>query len=360
VGRGCRRNATRLRGGTQLKVLLVPYPATWQHEGGHRTQQSETASALRRLGVDAEIGNVEIALDSSADVVHFFGDPRPLLARGRPRGRLIVSPVHWPSWVELGPVYRRGGTMHVLSRRVQHSLAPLRRPRAVRRRRENFEARLAAIAAVDLVVTNSNAEAALLAADTNGPLPPVHVAHSGVDASFAHGDARRGGELVGCKSFVLCVGRVEPIKNQLSLALAMRKVPETLVLVGEVLPGNESYLADCRHALPSLIHVPHIERAALPHVYAAAKAHVLPSWFETTGLATMEALAAGLPAVAGRSVCVEEYFKDRATLVSPLDIRSLRRAIHEELDRGVGRGRDVVERYSWDRTARELLDAYNA
>jgi glycosyltransferase involved in cell wall biosynthesis len=343
-----------------MRVLLVPYPNTWLHEGGHRTQQSETARALQRLGVDTAIVEVEVAARSDAEIVHFFGDPRPLLERGRPRGRLVVSPVHWPSWVELGPVYWRGGRVPMSAKRMRFRLGALRRPRARRLRHENFAARMAAIASADLVVTNSHAEAAQLAQDAMQPLPPVRVALSGVEPAFAHGDPLRGGRLVGCESFVLCVGRVEPIKNQLSLAFAMREIPRTLVLVGSVLPGNERYLAACRAALPSLVHIPHIDRDLLPHVYAAADAHVLPSWFETTGLATMEALAAGLPAVAGRTACVEEYFDGRATLVPPSEIGALREALELELERGIGRGRDVIERYSWDRTAQQLLEAYAA
>jgi glycosyltransferase involved in cell wall biosynthesis len=343
-----------------MKVMLVPYPDTWLIEGGHRTQQSETANALRRLGVDVEIGDVDSAPDADVDIVHFFGDPRPLLARGRLRGRLVVSPVHWPSSVELGPVYWRGGRGAVLHKRLRHRLSSLRHPRATRRRRDEFRARLDAIASADLVITNSHAESALLAADSRRPLPPVHVVHSGVDPMFANGSAERGRELVGPEPFVLCVARVEPIKNQISLALAMRDVPRRLVLVGSVLPGNERYLEACRRALPALMHVPHIDRALLPHVYAAADVHVLPSWFETTGLVTMEALAAGTPAVAGRGPCVEEYFGGRVTLARPLDIGSLRAAIGIALEESSGRGRDVVDRYSWDRTARGLVEAYAA
>jgi len=149
-----------------MKVMLVPYPDTWLIEGGHRTQQSETANALRRLGVDVEIGDVDSAPDADVDIVHFFGDPRPLLARGRLRGRLVVSPVHWPSSVELGPVYWRGGRGAVLHKRLRHRLSSLRHPRATRRRRDEFRARLDAIASADLVITNSHAESALLAADS--------------------------------------------------------------------------------------------------------------------------------------------------------------------------------------------------
>lgn len=344
-----------------MRVLLVPYPGTWQIEGGHRTQQLQTARALRRLGVDVAIGDVSLAASGHFDLVHFFGDPRPLLDHGRPAGRLVVSPVHFPSWIELGPIPWRGGAGHRLVAQTTHLARGLRHPRARRNRRAELRAGLSAISAADLVIVNSHAEARLLQDDSPLPMPAVAVAHSGVDEQFFEGSATRGRQVTGLADFVLCVARVEPIKNQLSLCRAMRGVQRPLLLVGGVLPGNEAYLAACRRELPSLVHVPHLDRGLLRHVYAAAACHVLPSWFETTGLATLEALAAGTGCVAGRSPCVEEYFAGHVELPDPGDIKGLGAAIEAVIARGPrGDERDHAASYTWDRTAEELCDAYRS
>lgn len=344
-----------------MRVLLVPYPGTWQIEGGHRTQQFQTAAALRRRGVDVAIGDVALAASGRFDLVHFFGDPRPLLAHDRPRCRLVVSPVHFPLWIERGPIPWRGEARHRALGRALHLARGLRHPKVRSRRRADLEARLSAVAAADLVIVNSHAEASSLRRDSPHPMPNVAVAYSGVDEQFFEGSAARGVEIAGMDEFVLCVGRVEPIKNQLSLCRAMRGVQRPLVLVGSVLPGNEAYLAACRRELPSLVHVPHLERSMLPHVYAAAACHVLPSWFETTGLATLEALAAGTPCVAGRSPCVEEYFAGHVELAELGDIIGLRAAIESVVDRGSrGDERDHAATFTWDRTAEELCHAYGA
>lgn len=344
-----------------MRVLLVPYPDTSRIEGGHRTQQTETALALARAGVDAVVAELGETDPAGFDVVHFFGDPRPLLRRGRP-SRLVVSPVHFPRALELGPLPSRAGRLHGLHARLRHRARCLRYPGGRARQVAEFRARLEAVAQADVIVTNSRAEAVLLAADARRPLPRVRVAYSGVAPEFFDGSPDEGRRVLGLdEPFVLCVARVEPIKNQLSLALAMRRFPHRrLVLVGAVLPGNEPYLEACRRALPSLLHVPHVERGRLPDVYAAADVHVLPSWYETTGLATMEAAAAGTPVVVGRSPCVEDYFSDCAEFAGPASIAELRAAIGRALDRPRGSGRDVARRFSWDRTAEELLDAYAA
>jgi glycosyltransferase involved in cell wall biosynthesis len=343
-----------------MRVLLVPFPGSWCIEGGHRTQQIQTARALRRAGVRVAIGEAELARSARFDIVHCFGDPRPVLDHGRLPGQVVVSPVHLPAAVELGPVRWRGGGWTWATSHLGHRARSVRHPDAQRRRRAEVRARLEAVARADVIVANSRAEARLLEDDAVRPMTAIRVAYSGVDQSFFDGSAERGRSILGDGPFVLCVARVEPIKNQLTLARAMRSVPRRLVLVGAVLPGNEGYLRACMAALPSMEHVPHVDRSLLPHVYAAADAHVLPSWYETTGLATLEALAAGTPCVAGRGPCVEDYFQGRVRLHRPGDERGLRASILDALGEARGRGRELAAQFTWERTAKELLDAYQS
>jgi len=343
-----------------VRVLLVPYPATWGLQGGHRTQALQTQEALARAGVACEIVEPREAVAAAADVVHFFGSPGPLLALGRPIAPLVVTPVHFPARVVLGWLPERPGRVPAARARARHTALCVRYPRRRRGIRDEFAAAVAAYGEADLLVVNSLAEGELLRADARGPLPPVRVAYSGVAKPFFHGSPEEGRRLLelGDEPFALCVGRVEPRKNQLALALALRELPHRLVLVGAVHPANEGYLAACRRARPDLLHVPHLDPSLLPHVYAAAAVHVLPSWYETTGLATLEALAAGTPAVAGRGPCVEEYFRECAALHDPGDLRGLRAALHRALATPRGTGLDAARRLSWDRTAAELLAAY--
>lgn len=345
-----------------MRVLIVPYPWEGEVVGGHVTQHTETVLALRRRGVDAEMASIEEAVESDADIVHAFEDIRPLLARGRPRGRLVVTPIYFPRSFKLSamPMYRRGEPSHMLAVRLRHRAHVLRHPGVRRARVAEVEQRDRAWARADLVVVNSHAEAALLCGDVPY-LGDVWVAHSGVADDAFGGDPEEGRRLLGLvreEPFVLSVGRIEPIKNYVSLALAMRDVPAQLVLVGSVLPGNECYLAEVRAALPGVIHVPHVEHALLPHVHAAAAVHALPSWYETTGLSTLEALATGTPVVTARTPCVEEYFGGIAHFCDADDVGSIRAALLLALEGPSGAEQDWARRYSWERTAEALLDAY--
>jgi glycosyltransferase involved in cell wall biosynthesis len=343
-----------------MRVLVVPHAASSVVVGGHVTQQVETVRALRRLGVDAEIGSVEEAVDSEADIVHAFHDIRPLLALGRPRTKLVVSPIYFPISVMLGPVVRRGGARHMLEARLRHAARKVRHAGERRERLADLRGEHAGWRQADLMVVNSKAECALLRRDAP-QLDHVRVAYSGVADEAFHGDPEHGRRLIGIgdEPFVLSVARPELRKNQLTLALGLRGLPVRLVLVGAVLPGNERFLASVREVLPDVVHIPHVDRELLPHVHAAAAVHALPSWYETTGLSTLEALAVGRPVIVSGGPCVEEYFSGCARFCNPGSIRSIRRAVVRALEGPLGCEQERAREFSWDRTARELVQAYS-
>ena len=343
-----------------MRVLIVPYEASAALVGGHVTQQTETVHALRRLGVDAEIGSIEDAMSAAVDIVHAFHDIRPLLAVGRPTAKLVVSPIYVPSSVLLGPVVQRGGTRHIAAARLRHAARTIRHARERRVRVADLGAAHAAWEQADMIVVNSHAEAAFLRRDAPALLDP-RVAYSGVADTAFVGDPEEGRRLlgVGDEPFVLSVARLEPWKNQLSLALAVRKLPVRLVLVGAVNPGNAYYLAAVRAVLRNVVHVSHIDHAKIPDIHAAAAVHALPSRYETTGLSTLEALAAGRPVVVGRGPCVLEYFDGCAHFCRAGSVHSIRRAVERALEGPLGCETDRARMFSWDRTARELLDAYS-
>jgi glycosyltransferase involved in cell wall biosynthesis len=342
-----------------MKVLLVPTATGLV--GGHTTQLVETQLALRRAGISVETGTVGEVNAERWDIVHAFGDIRPLLQQRIPLPRLVVSPLYFPRSVVLGPVFRggtRGAKLYVSTR---HWASHIRRREEWRRRLNDFHAMHLAWERADVVIVNSAAEARLLQRDAIDGYRDVRVAYSGVGQMAFGGEPRQGRRLIGIGDdpFVLSVGRIEPRKNQLSLALALRDLSLRLVLVGEVLPGNERYFSAVRKAAPEVIHVPHLEHEDLRHVYAAAAVHALPSWFETTGLVTLEALAAGTPVVVDNGPCPLEYFSGCAATCDPADVRSIHRAIASAAQKPLGCERARARRFSWDNTAEDLIYIYH-
>ncbi len=88
--------------------------------------------------------------------------------------------------------------------------------------------------------------------------------------------------------------------------------------------------------------------------------HVLPSWFETTGLSSLEAAAMGCNLVITRKGDTEEYFGDMAYYCEPDDISSIREAVLNAYSapKNPKLKDHILENYTWNKTAEQTLNAY--
>ena len=87
-----------------------------------------------------------------------------------------------------------------------------------------------------------------------------------------------------------------------------------------------------RHRGPQIRATGYLETREIRALMAASAALVLPSLEEGFGLPVVEAMAAGLPVVCSRGSALEEVAGDAATLVNPLDTRSIADGIEKILD----------------------------
>src|SRR6476659_304125 len=91
-----------------------------------------------------------------------------------------------------------------------------------------------------------------------------------------------------------------------------------LYLVGDPAPHHMSYFHECQKQAGNNIHfVRQVSQAELVEYYSKAKVHVLPSWFETAGLSSLEAAAMGCNVVITRKGDAHEYFGDEAEYCDP-------------------------------------------
>jgi glycosyltransferase involved in cell wall biosynthesis len=278
------------------------------------------------------------AATARADLLHFFDLTGPVLAPRRP----FVTTVHD------GSVLRglRPGR-HAYKRRLW--------PWAVRRSR--------AIVAVSGFAKQEAVE--LL----DAPPEKVRVIHSGPGlgpAPAVDGAA----PVVGEPPFFLYVGQLAASKNLPFLieAHAASGAEADLVLVGR--PG-EDYPA----LLETVQRSPRRDRVRLvldasdtqvDRLYRSALALVHPALYEGFGFTPLEAMARGCPVLASDIPALRETAGDGALLV-PLGDRdawagSLARlagdaTLREELQAS---GAATVARYSWERTAHELLSLFRS
>jgi glycosyltransferase involved in cell wall biosynthesis len=98
--------------------------------------------------------------------------------------------------------------------------------------------------------------------------------------------------------------------------------------------------------------------------FEAASAFVFPSLYEGFGLPPLEAMAAGTPVVTSAVSSLPEVTGDAAMLVNPENVFDIARGIREvlldeELRSGlIRKGYEQARRFSWSKTAAEVLAIY--
>jgi glycosyltransferase involved in cell wall biosynthesis len=214
----------------------------------------------------------------------------------------------------------------------------------------------------DAIVVPSHALAEILVRRLRFPTANLAVIPNGVevDDAPAGGDAAAGGELVGTVSLL---GPVKGVDTFLAAAAAVghRRPGQRFVVVGD---GPERGALE---ALAKRLDAPVEFTGTVPmaEVVGRFRVFVLPSLFENCPLSLMEAMAAGVPAIASAVGGVPELVGDAGVTVPPSDPAALEAALEALLDDPAGaadlgrRGRERIARdFSAARNAEALLDLY--
>jgi glycosyltransferase involved in cell wall biosynthesis len=109
-----------------------------------------------------------------------------------------------------------------------------------------------------------------------------------------------------------------------------------------------------------------VDEADLPIVYAGALLYVMPSFSEGFGWPPLEAMACGTPVVSSNLSCMPEILGDAALYFDPYKIEKMAGAIEkvatddqirQEL---IQKGLKQVQKYNWDKTAKETFEVYKS
>src|SRR5262249_33147531 len=143
----------------------------------------------------------------------------------------------------------------------------------------------------------------------------------------------------------------------LGLIRGVRHSGRPLVIIGDVVPGREPYAAACRREGDGFVRwFPRVDHSDsfLASAYAGARVFCLPSWFETPGLAALEAALAGAAVVVTPYGCTREYFGDRVVYARPEHPRAIGRAVDRAWDQGPDPGLSAIVRshFLWPNVAR--------
>lgn len=347
--------------------VLLWMPRGGRVPGGHVVQMEKTALALREAGLRI---TVEMSAEpdlGAVDLVHGFGlsaqEIRQCHTQGIP---VALSTIYWDRAYRAGGGGQRPGARTVAGRgrrAATFARAALRGTGALVeecRRTVAYETQLfAAYESADLLLPNAKGEGEAVRRDFDVSTP-THTVPNGVDPhSFA--DASRP---FGDRHYVLSVGRMEPHKNQLGLIEALRGSGMPLVIAGHPHPDHPHYVEQCHRAGAGWV----VFRGTVEHeselaeLYRGARVHVLPSWFETTGLVSLEAALSGCGVVSTQRGHAREYLGAGAWYCDPGSPSSIVEAVRRgwEHPPSPALRQHVLAHFTWKHVAEATMVAYRS
>lgn len=177
--------------------------------------------------------------------------------------------------------------------------------------------------------------------------------------------------------FLLYVGRTNPQKNIPRLVEAfavmrgeIKEHPSyrdlRLIIIGDEIARHPAlrYAVIQSRVEDSVRFLGFVPIETLRSLYQAASAFVFPSLYEGFGLPPLEAMACGTPVVCSNVTSLPEVVGQAAVVVNPENVFDIARGMKEVLlDENlrsdlIVRGFEQVRQFSWERSARQVLQAY--
>ncbi|GGB06316.1 glycosyltransferase family 4 protein [Puia dinghuensis] len=354
-----------------MNVLFIARASLYTNRGGDTIQLLKTAEYLGKLGVKVDIRLTDEEIDYSGyQLLHFFNIIRPadILKHIRQSSKpYVVSPIY-VDYAEADQYARRGPArlllrffsvyqaeyIKVIARQlfngekiVSLSYLWLGQRRSMRR----------ILKRAALLLPNSEAEYSRLQRRL-AITCPYRVIPNAIDPAVfrlpADPPARE-------DDLVLCVGRIEGMKNQLNLIRAVNGSSFRLILIGAPAVNQPAYYEECRKSAGAAItFIDAVSQKELAFYYSRARVHALPSWFETTGLSSLEAAAMGCSIVITDKGDTREYFAAEACYCDPASPASIREALEKAAKEGPSETlrEKIMTQYTWPITAIKTLEAY--
>jgi glycosyltransferase involved in cell wall biosynthesis len=340
-----------------MNVVLASYQAVSILHGGVLVQTKRTCEELQKLGIPASLFDPWAHFTKeSCDLVHIipatigtYHLAREIRALGIP---LVVSPVtyslHTTGFVRTA--LRVSNVLQKVGKGIWSDYGII--------------ADICSWAAA--VLPNTRAEGEYLERGLGVDPKKIHVVPNGVDERFLNADPSLFREAYGRENFILTVGHTgHERKNVLALINALAHIDHPAVIIGRIIDspyGRACVEEASRHKHILLIDGLPNDSPMLASAYAACDTFVLPSLFETPGIAALEAALAGTKIVITAHGGTREYFGEMADYVDPYSVESIRKGIEQAL----GRTRDqrlrdhVRNNFLWSDTAKKTADVYRA
>ena len=352
-----------------MKVAFITRSTLYSAPGGDTIQVRETARNLADMGITTEIKLADETINyGQYDLLHFFNLARPadILFHSKKAQKPFVVSTILCNYSEYDKYHRKGlGTLfsflpadHIeylkTIARWLKGKDHLSSMEYLWRGQRNCITRILKNSAMILPNSVSEYERITQTYPCNAK---YSIIPNGVDANLFH----RNCNVQKDDNLVLCVARIEGIKNQLNLIKALNNTSFKLLLVGSHAPNQKAYYDECRSvAAPNITFIDQVPQPELVKYYQQARVHILPSWFETTGLSSLEAAVMGCNVVITDKGDAKEYFGSNAFYCDPAEPESIRRAIEtasrSRYDENLHE--IILKKYTWKQAAIQTYKAY--
>ncbi|MBP7216243.1 MAG: glycosyltransferase [Candidatus Omnitrophica bacterium] len=340
-----------------MNVAFYSYPSAFQNPGGGEVQLLKTKQAIEKLGVTVRLFDQWNDKLQDFDVIHIFGSVKDCVGLMQTaknlKVKIAISSIFWSSFKRaLHESKNPKKRLEFMARHAAKVLLPV------------FpSARRKTMMLADIVLPNSLAEARQLRRLFALPQEKISVVPNGVDERFSEASAESFKKKFKLENFILAVGRIEPRKNQLNLIKALRHLKQDLVIVGDPVSDYADYYRVCKKEAGANVHflgaIDH-EGELLASAYAACAVFVAPGWFETPGLAALEAGLAGAKLAVTACGCTREYFLSHAEYFDPARVSDIANAITQALKKpsSTTLKDHIMQHYTWDKVGQRTLEAY--
>lgn len=354
-----------------MKVLMITRSTLYAQPGGDTVQVLQTAHHLRSSGIEVDVMLSSGRVDYTPyDLIHFFNMIRPadIIHHVKHSGKPYVVSTIFVEYNEYDRYHRKGwfawpfrflsgeGAEYVKTvmrwvlgkdTLVSPSYLWQGQWRSVR-----FVLKKAS-----MLLPNSVSEWKRIC-KKYGNTNKYKVVPNGIDPGLFYYDA----SVRKNPALVVCAARIEGIKNQLNLIRAINGTKFRLLLIGSPAPGQAGYYRECRRIAGNNIEfIGSVPQEELLKYYQEAAVHILPSWFETTGLSSLEAAAAGCNIVISNRGDAGEYFREHAFYCDPSSPDSIYEAIDKAAKAPLPTAlqQKISEQYTWAQATAVTMQAYH-
>jgi glycosyltransferase involved in cell wall biosynthesis len=366
-----------------MKVLFQGRFNLFSAPGGDTTQIVNTIKYLKKIGCDAELiidPKTSINYDEF-DLVHLFNTTRIhetwfyAKRAKRHNKRIALSTIYWNSGEfekKSGMGFRSFLTRLLGQSKIEYLKVLVKYLNGYDRgapalalifkgfRRMQYET----VEMADIFLPNAEIEMSSFIQDlSNRDNLNYRVIPNAVDTIDGTESDQINTEIKRENDLVLCVGRIDSRKNQLNLIRALKGSSCRLIIVGKPAPNQKKYYENVLKEGDGWVEfIEWTDFEGLKILYKRSKVHVCPSWFETPGLASLEAAYFGANVVVTPYGSTEEYFGKNAFYCDPDNKQSILNAVNEARKEKFNADlrNSIIKNYSWKIAACKTLEAYKS